>query len=86
EQAERDLARLREQHRTTEKEATDRDLELKALEEKKARFESQLYGGTVRNPRQLSDLQGEVTMLSREISKVEDRILELMEALESERS
>jgi predicted nucleic acid-binding Zn-ribbon protein len=86
EEAERDLTRLGEQHRTTEKEATDRDLELKALEEKKARFESQLYCGTVRNPRQLSDLQGEVAMLSRQISKVEDRILELMEALESGRS
>ncbi|UCC68609.1 MAG: hypothetical protein JSV79_01340 [Armatimonadota bacterium] len=86
EEAEEELTRLSAEHRATEKEATDRDLELKALEEKKARFESQLYGGTVQNPRQLTDLQDEVAMLSREISKIEDRILELMETLENERS
>lgn len=84
--AQAELANLREQHRSTEEEATDRELELKTLEEKRARFQSQLYGGTVRNPRQLSDLEAEVEMLSREIGKAEDRILELMEALEGERS
>ena len=85
-EAQRELARLLQQHRATEKEATDRDLELKTLEEKKAKFERDLYSGTVHNPRQLSDLQGEVTMLAREIGKVEDRLLELMESLEGERS
>jgi len=64
----------------------DRDLELKTLEEKKAKFERDLYGGAVRNPRQLSDLQSEVAMLTREIGKVEDRILEVMESLETERA
>lgn len=86
EEAEAELARLREQHRATNNEAADRDLELKSLEEKKAGFEGQLYGGRVQNPRQLSDLQGEVAMLAREIGKVEDRILELMESVEGERS
>lgn len=85
-EAQGELVRLLEQHRATEKEATDRDLELKSLEEKKRKFERDLYSGTVRNPRQLSDLQGEVTMLAREIGKLEDRILGLMESLEGERS
>ncbi len=85
-EAQQELARLVLQHRATEKEATDRDLELKTLQEKKGKFERDLYSGTVHNPRQLSDLQGEVTMLAREIGKLEDRLLELMESLEGERS
>ena len=83
---EAELEAVRQQHRATEKEYVDSELELKTLEEKRGRFQSQLYGGAVRNPRQLSDLQGEVKMLSREIGKVEDRMLELMEALEGQRS
>ncbi|MCJ7822015.1 MAG: C4-type zinc ribbon domain-containing protein [Armatimonadetes bacterium] len=85
-EAQRELEGVLEQHRATEKEATDRDLELKTLEEKKSKFERDLYSGTVHNPRQLSDLQSEVAMLAREIGKAEDRILELMESLEAERS
>ncbi len=81
-----ELTALREQRRAAEKEYLDRELELKTLEEKKAKFEAQLYGGTIRNPRQLSDLQGEVGMLTREIGKLEDRMLELMETLETGRS
>lgn len=85
-EAQRELEGLLEQHRATEKDATDSELELKTLEEKRSKFDRELYSGTVRNPRQLSDLQGEVAMLAREIGKVEDRILELMESLEGERS
>jgi len=84
--AEAELEELRRQHRASEKDHTDRELELETLEEKRARFQAQLYGGTVRNPRQLEDLQNEVAMLSREKGKVEDRLLELMESLELERS
>lgn len=84
--AEAQMASLLERHHGTEKESLDHDLELKTLEEKRTRFQRQLYGGTVHNPRQLADLQGEVEMLSREIGKLEDRILELMDALEQERS
>lgn len=76
---------LAQQERRTEQEAEDRTLELRGLEEKREKFRAQLYGGTVRNPRQLSDLEGEVAMLSREISKLEDQILGLMEALEEQR-
>ena len=84
--AESELAALLGRHRSTEKESLDCELELKTLEEKKAKFQGQLYSGAIRNPRQLSDLQGEVEMLAREIGKVEDRSLELMDSLERERS
>ena len=81
--AEGELSALRERQRAAEKESLDRELELRTLEEKRKKFHDQLYSGAIRNPRQLSDLQKEVEMLSREIRKVEDRVLELMETLES---
>jgi len=84
--AEAGLTSLLSRHHDIEKESLDRDLELKTLEEKRTKFRAQLYGGAVRNPRQLADLQGEVGMLSREIGKIEDRMLELMDALESQRA
>ncbi len=84
--AEAELAGLREQEHAAERESLDRELELRTLEEKRKRFHDQLYSGAVRNPRQLSDLQEEVEMLSREIRKVEDRVLELMEMLEERRA
>lgn len=84
--AEAELAAVRARHHATERESLDCDLELKTLEEKRSKFQTQLYGGSVRNPRQLEDLQREVAMLSREIGKVEDRALELMELLESQRA
>ena len=86
EAAESEMKDLEAQHHSTERESTDCNLELSALEEKKAKFEAQLYGGAVHNPRQLADLQGETQMLSREIRKVEDRVLDLMEAMENQRA
>lgn len=84
--AENEHKSLLSRHHAAEAEARALELEISTLQEKKSRFESQLYGGTVRNPRQLSDLQEEVAMLDREITKLEDRELELMETLESQRA
>lgn len=84
--AEAELADLREKRRATDREQLDHQLELKTLEEKKRKFQGQLYGGSINNPRQLHDLQGEVDMLSREISKIEDRVLQLMQEIEDQRS
>ncbi len=85
-QLESELADLGVRLRTSEKENLDCELELKTLEEKRTKFRAQLYGGTVRNPRQLSDLHQEVEMLEREVRKLEDRTLELMEQMESQRA
>jgi hypothetical protein len=84
--AEEELAALRRQLHTTEAEHRDRDLELKTLQEKRERFERQLYSGTVRNPRELGDLQEEVAMLKREGDRVELRVIELMLDLEQQRN
>lgn len=78
-----ELAGLRSRQAAAENDNLDTELELKTLQEKRDKFQTQLYSGTVSNPRQLSDLQEEVKMLEREIRKVEDRELELMETLES---
>jgi len=86
EAAETEMKDRQAQHHSAEQESMDCNLELSALEEKKAKFEGQLYGGAVRNPRQLADLQGETQMLSREIRKLEDRVLDLMEAMEGQRA
>ena len=84
--AEAELVDLLEQRRATDKEQMDCQLELATLQEKKQKFHGQLYGGSINNPRQLQDLQKEVDMLSREIAKLEDRILELMQETEDQRS
>jgi predicted nucleic acid-binding Zn-ribbon protein len=84
--AEEELAALQRQLQTSETEHRDRDLELKTLQEKRERFERQLYSGTVRNPRELSDLQGEVAMLTREGDRVELRVIELMLEVEQQRT
>jgi hypothetical protein len=84
--AEESLASSQAQLHATEAESRDRELELRTLQEKKQRFERQLYSGTVRNPRELKDLQGEVDMLKREGDRVELRVIELMLELEQQRA
>ena len=44
--------------------------------------EATLYGGRVRNPKELQDLQGELGALKRFLSTLEDRQLEAMLAVE----
>jgi uncharacterized protein len=78
-----ELADLAKKREAAENDNLDTELEMKSLQEKRDRFQKQLYSGAVSNPRQLSDLQNEVQMLEREIRKVEDRDLELMETLET---
>jgi predicted nucleic acid-binding Zn-ribbon protein len=45
--------------------------------------ESTLYGGSVRNPKELQDLQADVASLGRHLSALEDAELECMEKLEA---
>lgn len=44
--------------------------------------EAALYGGTVKNPKELQDLQTEIASLKRTIAQIEDSQLELMVAVE----
>ena len=62
--------------------AAQKDVELEAddLKAKIAPVEEKLYGGTVRNPRELSDLQADIAQLKQHLSTVEDRGLEALGA------
>ena len=58
------------------------ELDVAALNDKLKRNQERLYSGRVRNPKELSGLQGEAAALRRRISELEDRELELMIAVE----
>jgi predicted nucleic acid-binding Zn-ribbon protein len=61
----------------------DTELEQKSVEAKRIHEEKRLYGGTVRNPKELQALQEEVEMLGRQRGRLDEKLLELMEALEA---
>ncbi len=65
--------------------ATQRDTELerKSLELKRAQEEKKLYGNTVRVPKELTALQEEVAMLERHGAKLDEKLLNLMEEIET---
>jgi uncharacterized protein len=65
-------------------ETQQRDLELKAEthRSKIASDEGKLYGGRITNPKELESLQSEVAQDRRQLSSVEDQILELLDLSE----
>lgn len=80
----------RAQHERTEKEnqeaardLQDSELELKTLEEHKTAFEKKLNSGKVTNWKELQDLQSEIEALARQRSKLDERILTLMDQMEA---
>jgi len=56
----------------------DLELEIQGLSDKISRSEQRLYSGTVRNPKELTDLQAEVAALRRRQKNLEDNLLEAM--------
>jgi predicted nucleic acid-binding Zn-ribbon protein len=56
----------------------DLELELQGLVEKISREEQRLYSGTIRNPKELGDLQAEVASLKRRRQQLEEDLLEVM--------
>lgn len=56
----------------------DLNLELKGVIDKAKRSENRLYSGTVKNPKELADLQHEIDALARRRSLLEDELLETM--------
>jgi uncharacterized protein len=61
-------------------ELTDLELKQKGLDEKIAKFEKELYGGKVVNPREVEAIQKEIAMLKRQRGESDVRILELWES------
>ncbi|MBI4497403.1 MAG: hypothetical protein HY689_05845 [Chloroflexi bacterium] len=73
------------QARLEELEATQRDLDLQAREQREhvAGVEKKLYSGAVTNPRELVDLQQDLDQLRGALGRIEDRLLEVMAAAEA---
>lgn len=64
----------------------DTELEVKSVDEKRAAYETKLYSGSVRNPKELQSMQDEIEMLSRLRGKLDEKVLSLMDQLESSRT
>jgi predicted nucleic acid-binding Zn-ribbon protein len=56
--------------------------EISLLRDKAKQHDTQLYSGTIANPRELQALQDEIAALQRRVSQLEDQELELMEQVE----
>jgi predicted nucleic acid-binding Zn-ribbon protein len=81
--AARDAARAAEQN-AVKCRATRKDLELAdaALDEKIKQAEKRLYSGLVKIPKELLDLQNDISSLRRQKATLDDQLLEAMVALE----
>jgi predicted nucleic acid-binding Zn-ribbon protein len=65
----------------------DQELEMRSLVNKISSVENRLYGGRIKNPKELANLQDEVQYLKRRKGELEDQVLETMiEVEESEAS
>jgi predicted nucleic acid-binding Zn-ribbon protein len=64
--------------------SAQRDLEVQAddLRAKITPVEQKLYGGTVRNPKELQDLQADIDQLKRHLSTIEDQDIAALAAVE----
>jgi len=56
----------------------DLELEIESLSEKTSRSEKRLYGGKVQNPKELADLQAEISSLKRRRQSMEETLLDAM--------
>ncbi|MFH1560358.1 MAG: C4-type zinc ribbon domain-containing protein [Chloroflexota bacterium] len=73
--------------RKQETERGDMDLAVESFQDKGKQLESNLYGGTVRNPRELEDMQLELNLLREQQKQQEESLFLALEAIEeTERS
>ena len=60
----------------------DLDLEVQSLQQKRAKVEADLYGGRIRNPKELESINDEGAALDRTRSSREDDMLALLDEVE----
>jgi len=70
-------------HRSARTALHDIELDAQALSAKIKEAENRLYGGAVRNPKELKDLQAELESLKRRLAEVEEKELAALMDLES---
>jgi len=85
-QAKAEAERTAARQKDLEKELLAAELLLKSKEAKKKDCESKMYGGRIGNPKELEDLQREVTSLAAAIDRLSDEALGLMDRLETART
>src|SRR5580698_229066 len=61
----------------------DTELEQQQIEAKRKEYDTKLYSGKVTNPKELQAMQDEVEMLVRQRTKLDDKIIVLMDLLEA---
>lgn len=76
--AQKQVNRADETHGAAFKVLNQAEIEVEKQKVKIEQSESNLYSGTVKNPKELQDLQNEVAALKRYLSTLEDRQLEAM--------
>jgi uncharacterized protein len=69
--------------RSAQTRVRDLELEIKSVVEKAAEADKTLYGGTVKNPKALTEMQEELEALQRRQKSLEDTLLEAMSEAES---
>ena len=85
-QAEAAAAQAEQEHKAAQKALHQAEEEVRAQRIKIEQTEAALYGGKVRNPKELQDLQNESAALKRHFAVLEDRQLEAMLGEEDVRS
>ena len=70
-------------HKEAERAQRQAEAEVQSQRIKIEQAESSLYGGSVRNPKELQDLQHDVASLKKYLATLEDRLLESMLATDS---
>lgn len=83
---EKRLAALTDVLKKSETELKDSELNLKSVETKKQSFEQKLYTGQVMNPKELASMEKEIEILGKSRGKLDDRILELYEIVETQQA
>jgi uncharacterized protein len=61
-------------------EQQDLELQQKSIDDKLAKFDKELYGGKVVNPREVENFEKEIAMLKKQRGALDERILEIWEA------
>lgn len=77
------LAAAEEARREAERAQRQAEAEVQAVRVKIEQAESSLYSGTIRNPKELQDLQLDAASLKKRLAALEDRLLEAMLANEA---
>ena len=76
------LSSLEQDPATKESEYNHLSFEIQSKKNKKSQSESMLYAGKIQNPKELQDLQMEITSLNQAIQHLEDDLLEKLISLE----